>query len=350
MKSQRFGIANLPFMKSKGTSQEQDSQAEDEEKPQTKEEQLASIVRNEEADSDGEDCELHVYEKSFDTRGERVVLRVGTKSELRPPKSKSHRACLVLTRHYEYMGRKLAYTELEIQSRHIIKALREVIGTYRGVDFASNPVTIREPPRCLFHYQDELRQHAEASGNQQLKDHLQLCLQYMEKTLHQEIKIFQSSVPKVSSPELDHRHLWMVFKPGCLVYEKNDGIERLSRLRSMDGQEEEDSYELKTWHLRTERVNYIGSEVGLAHHTLKIDRYEGRKPVCELTAVPLHLHPQEDRIRHHLLERGRKFISLCGIRHCFYDGVAHMCYTKPLLEKYTSHTNVCASIYSFTRN
>jgi hypothetical protein len=255
----------------------------------------------------------------------------------------------VLTRHYGF-SEKLIYTELEIQSRHIVKALREVIGTYGGVDFTSKFVTIEEPPRCLFHYRDELRQYAEASDNQQLKSHLHLCLQYMEKTLHQEIKIFQSSVPKVSSsPELDHRHLWMVFKPGCLVYEKRGGIETLSRLRSMDGEEDDDSFELKSWHLHTERVHYIGSGVGLTHYKLKIDRYDGRKPVCELTTVPLHLHPDDERIRRDLLERGRKFFSLCGIHHCFYDGVAHMCYRESPQHNETSRTNVRVSICGCTK-
>jgi Domain of unknown function (DUF7025) len=350
MKSQRFGISNLPFRKSKNVAQEHDSKSEEgekEEKKQTLEEQLASVVLDEEAGSDGEDCELHVYEERLDTRGETVVLRAGTKSEITPPKNKSHRACLVLTRHYD-SERKLDYTELEIQSRHVIKALQKVIGTYEGVDLTSNPVTILEPPRCLFHYQDKLREYAEASVSQQVKSHLQLCLQYVEKTLHQEIKIFQSSVLKASSPEIDHRNLWMVFKPGCLVYEKKDGIERVSRLRSMHNVEEIYSHEIKTWHLLTERIHYIGSDIGLSHHGLKIDRYEGRKPVWELTAVPLDFHPEEERIRHDLLERGRKFISLCGIRHCFYDGASEMCYRFSPQDDETSHTNVCASVYDFT--
>lgn len=351
MKSQRFGISKLPFGKSKRAAQDQVSLTEEEEtttaeeeKQPSQEEQLASVIPDEEPGSDGEECELHVYEERFDTRGEKVVLRAGTRSELRPPKrkSKSHRACLVLTRHYSFSD-KLNYSELEIRSRHIIKALREVIGTYGGVDFTSKFVTIEDPPRCLFHYQDELRQYAEASDNQQLKSHLQLCLQYMEKTFHQEIKILQSS------PELNHRHLWLVFKPGCLVYEKRGGIESLSRLLSMHGEEEDDSFDIRAWRLHTERIHYIGSDVGLTHHWLTIYRYDGRKPVCELTAVPLHLHPEEERIRHDLLERGRKFISLCGIHHCFYDGVAYMCQRSSPRENDTSHTNVCVSICGCTK-
>jgi hypothetical protein len=362
MESQRLGISNVPFRNPKKHAQEQDSAieeeeedspieeeeqdslTEEEEKEPTQEEQLAAVVLEEEDGSDGEECELHVYEQRFDTRGEKVVLRAGTKSEFAPPKEKSHRACLVLTRHYGFgSSKQLRCTELEVQSRHIIKALREVIGTYPGIDFASKPVSIREPPRCLFHYHDELRQHAEASDNQQLKSHLRLCLQYMEKTLHKEIKIFQS-LSEVSSPEIDHRHAWMVFKPGILVYEKYNGIERLYRLRSMEGEGGDNPYELRKWHLVTERIHQRRDGVGLALHKLQIDRYEGRKPVCELTFVPLDLHPEKERIRHDLLERGRKFLSLCGISHCFYDGVAYMCNRNSPNESIISCTHVCGNI------
>ena len=372
MKSQRFGITRLPFRKSKPIAQqpadedklvdeeesvgekesvdkepsvdENESVAEkefqqareeqlasviqEEEFQQTREEQLASVIQEEEIHSDGENCELHVYERRYDTRGEEVVLRAGAKSKFVPPKRKSHRACLVLNRHFDREGR-FCYTELEIQSRHIIKALRQVIGDYDGVDFTPNFVTIQEPPRCIFHYQDELRQHAEASENDQLKSHMQLCLEYMEKTLHREFKIFKAFMSKASvSPELEHRHLWMVFKPGCLVYEKYHGIERLSRLRSIHGIEKPSSEQIALWKLSTERIRYSGSDVGLVHHAVEIRRYDGCKPLCELTAIPLHLHPEKGRIRHDLLERGEKFLSHCGIHHRFYDGTAFMCQSR----------------------
>ena len=241
-----------------------------------------------------------------------------------PPKRRSHRACLVLNRHFTREG-EFCYTELEIQSRHIVNALRHVIGDYDGVDFTAKFVIIPHPPRCIFHYQGELRQYAEASGIDQLKSHMQLCLEYMEKTLHQEIKLFKKFMPNAStSPELEHCHLWMAFKPGCLVYEKIEGIELVSRLRSIYDTEEEDSEKIKFWDLSTERILFSGSDIGFVHHSIQINRYDGCRPLCELTAFPLHFHPENKRIRHDLLERGRKFLSLCGTHHCFYDGPADM--------------------------
>lgn len=234
MKSQKFGLSRLPFRKLKEIAQHPVDESnlvskeesvdgeepvdeegsidvkelvDEEEFQQTREEQLASVIQEEEVHSDGEYCELHVYERRFDTRGEEVFLRAGIKSSLMPPKRKSHRACLVLNRHFHRQG-TFSYTELEIQSRHIVKALRKVIGTYPGVDFAAKFVIIQEPPRCIFHYQDELQQHSEASENDQLKSHIQLCLEYMKKILHREIKIFKASMSNVSvSSELEHLHL-----------------------------------------------------------------------------------------------------------------------------------------------
>ncbi|KAM0797092.1 P-loop containing nucleoside triphosphate hydrolase protein [Usnea florida] len=326
-------MSRLPFGKSKQTAQrsvdeeaavDEKNSIGEEEVQQTREEQLASVIQDEEIHSDGEDCELHVYERRYDTRGEEVFLRAGTKSKIMPPKRKSHRACLVLNRHFDREG-DFFFTELEIQSRHIVKALREVIGEYAGVDFTTKFVTIMEPPRCIFHYQDELRQYAEASGKDQLKLHMQLCLEYMEKTLHQEIKLSKAVMSNASlSPELEHRHLWMAFKPGCLVYEKYAGIETLSRLRSIYDIQEEDSERIKYWKLSAEIISYSGSDIGFFHDHAEIWRYDGCKPLCGLTAVPLHFHPEKERIRHDLLKRGRKFLSHCGTHHCLYDGSAIM--------------------------
>ena len=238
------------------------------------------------------------------------------------------------------------YTELEVQSRTLIRALREVIGTYHNVDFTRKYVTIREPPRCLFHYRGKLQQHAAESDNNKLKSHMELCLQYVERTLHQEIKISDASLSGSSTTKLEHRNLWMVFKPGCLIYRtsKNEKIGLISRLRSVEAREMDDSYEIKSWVLNTEHVAYVRADIGFITARKTIERYDGWKSVLELDAIPLHLHPEQERIRHDLLQRGRKFLSLCGIHHCYYDGVAKMCSKISPNESSTSYTNVSITI------
>ncbi|KAK8084452.1 AAA family ATPase [Apiospora hydei] len=258
--------------------------------------------------SDGDECELHIYEARFDTRGERVVLRAGTKRYLgTPAKKKSHRASLVVTRHYSrWNPQKVHYTELEVQSKHIIVALRKVIGTYQGIDFTSKTVSIMEPPRCLFHYRDKLRQHAEASGDQELKEHMHLILQYTERVLSQEIKMFDSFLSgRLLAPEIEHSQIWMLFSPGCLVYEETNLGGKLSRLRSIEEEKDPKTYRVVSWILYTEHVRQVYGKIGLAHHQIKIGHYDGRRPIFGLSAIPLHFHPEEDRIRQDHLKQGR---------------------------------------------
>ncbi|KAL8875562.1 MAG: hypothetical protein Q9198_006099 [Flavoplaca austrocitrina] len=66
MESQRFGMHISTFREQEQAAQEQPTQ----------EQQLAAIVvEEEELGSDGEECEIHVYENKYDTRGEKVTLR-----------------------------------------------------------------------------------------------------------------------------------------------------------------------------------------------------------------------------------------------------------------------------------
>ena len=276
----------------------------------------------------------------LNTRGEIVYLRAGAKVNFEPLKRISHRACLLLNRYYAPNG-GLSRTDLEVQSRHIIKALREVINTYPGVDFTSKYVAIHEPPRCLLHYQAKLREYAESSKNKRLKSHMQLCLQYMEKTLHNEIKILNSiKINQFRSLELEHRHLWLLFKPGCLIYRNmgaNDG--RLSRVRSICGKENDEGG-IVSWEICSEYTAWNGSQIGLWKSITDILHYDRCKPLCDLSAVPLSFVPDEERIWHDALERGRKFLSLCGTRHCLYHGLAFLCSIRSPDADKTDRVNV----------
>lgn len=304
---------------------------------QTQNEQLAFGFRDDAFDGEGETCELHAYGRRQNTSGEEI-WRTDSKEELEPPKRISRLACMVLTRYYT-STKELLRTELEIQSRHIIKALREVIVTYPGVDLASKYVTIREPPMCLFHYRLELQEYAQSSNNAQLKSHMRLCLQYMETAILKTINIHQ-----LRSGELEHRHLWVLFKPDCLILQKEGtSDEPLSRFRSISGQKNYKG-EVESWEIVFVFTACKGSRIGLWSSCMSIPHYDGCKPVCDLPIVPLEYLPDSQRIQHDALERGRKYLSLCGTNYCFYDGLALLCgITSPNThETFSTHVGVCS--------
>lgn len=280
--------------------------------------EVADVVE----DETGEDCELHIYESRYDTRGEEILLRVGTKSKINVEKNRSRRACLVLTRHYSRY-RSGFYTTLKVQSKHIVKALKNVIGSYPGENFYASTVFLSTPPKCLFHYQKELREYVDATEDPKIKDHVSLCLKYMEKTMPEEIRLLDEALADPFTFQVDQDNLWIVFKPGCLVYEKLDGMEVVSKYQTID-REEDDEDELLGWYVWTERVAYNGEEFGHIEKSSWIGKFDGRKAVRHLNVFPLLFHPEAERIKTVVERRGRKYLSFCGIHYCLYNGLAQL--------------------------
>ncbi|KAI0454977.1 P-loop containing nucleoside triphosphate hydrolase protein [Xylaria acuta] len=288
-----------------------------EEDPPTLEEQPRNL--DEAPDSDGEDCEIHYYEERFDTRGERVCLRVGTKLAIEVEKRKSHRACLVLTRNYD-TNRELSHTKLEIQSQYVCKALKEVIGSYLGKRFNTPTITLYDPFEPLFHYRNELQEYANKCDDLKMRSHLNLCLRYVKHTLSREISLFDQTFANESSNlEIDYENLWIVYKPGELIYKTDGKINTVSRLRSFREMHKDN---ISFWEVLTERINYDGTDFGHANTRTHIELYQGRVSIRDLKAFPLHFHSQKAQVRDALVRRGQLYVSLRGACHRFFDGVA----------------------------
>lgn len=303
----------------------QNSEADVEDNEAYLQDPLTEVARDRaQKDDYGEDCEFHIYESRHDTRGEQVLLRVGTKNTISLEEDRSRRACLVLTRYYargSANANKPYSTSLKIQSKHIRKALKDVIGSYPGENFHEATVYIKEPLTCLFHYSEELRQYALEADDTKVQDHVFLCLRYMEKTMQEEFKLFDESLKDPFNLQLDQDHLWIIFKPGCLVYERREGLDIVFKLQKIVA--DVDHIEgFLGWDLWVEQIHYNGEEFGHISTWKWIPKFEGRKAVMHLDFFPLHLHPDAHHIMKSVEQRGRKYLSYCGVHHCLYNGLA----------------------------
>ncbi|KAI1130525.1 P-loop containing nucleoside triphosphate hydrolase protein [Nemania abortiva] len=292
--------------------------------PPTLEEQLQNV--DDPTASDGEDCEIHYYEERFDTQGERVCLRVGTKSAIEFEKPKSHRACLVRTRVYD-SDRELIHTRLEIQSRYVHKALQEVIGPYLGLDFDIPTITIYHPLEPLFHYRRELQEYSNKCNDSKTQSHLGLCLRYVKYTLSREISLFDQVFANESSNlEIDYENLWIAYKPGDLIYKKVGKTDTVSRLRrfGVGGGKQ------PRWRVLTETIEYDGTDFGHVDSETFIGEYHGRVCIRDLEAFPLHFHPRKAQIQDALVQRGQRYVSLQGACHRFFNGIARFTTLPPI--------------------
>ena len=112
------------------------------------------------------------------------------------PQDPYRKSALVLSRHYDKRG-NLEYTEMEVHSPHIMAALRKINLNPRGgrnVSLDANPIVIRQFERYIFHIHPELRQCAKTLIDLQAAAHVELTLQYLNKTLHQEMRTYYNHV------------------------------------------------------------------------------------------------------------------------------------------------------------
>lgn len=275
-------------------------------------------------DAESQDCVLHSYDSTVNSRGERVILRTGTRAEYRYP-TYEDRAALVHTRIYD-ASKSLDRTELMIRSPYIKEALRSVIKSYPGTNIGSvGNIQLKNEPRCLFHYRKELYTYAQGQQSQ-AREHIILCLRYMYRVLWSPISLYRLLMQGDKSLQgLDFENLWMAFKPGSFIYHRKDGVHQIFKLLSIP-----DSHFRSTpsqeMYLELERIECDGTNFGRVMQEHIIKRYDGFKFLVQLPYYPLEFHPAKDDIKDELIARGRKFISLLGIHHRSYSGMARMCH------------------------
>jgi hypothetical protein len=286
---------------------------------------FADIEIKPEAHPRGLLCELHTYDARYNSKGEPVYLRTGSKSEgeFEVEKEKSMEAALVLTRYYSGQNLKSpSNTKLEVKSPHIQSALRNVIGKYPGVNIDTAERTfLSEQPRCLFHYREELRSYAMALESSEAREHILFSLRYMERYLQNEISTFNGMMNnKDRAIGLEFSNLWMAFRPGALLYLKIGDAEEIAQLKSMHMVNSKDTR--RYWDLQLEGLIFNGKDLGRVKFPRKIEEYDGYKPLSDLITFPLQYHSEQERIRKELVERGKKYVALIGSHYRMYEGPA----------------------------
>ena len=76
------------------------------------------------------------------------------------------------------------------------------------------------------------------------------------------------------------------------------------------------------FHLECRYVDFDGKVFGETSIELAILNFRGTKGINSLDAFPLEHHPNKNEVKAHLVDCGRKFVSLMGVHHRQYRGDA----------------------------
>jgi len=161
---------------------------------------------------------------------------------------------------------KLTGTTLEINSPHILAALKDVVTYYPGesLDFHSK-FTIEDPYMMLVHHREALREYREDADDTTTKAHVALLLDYLKDEAGPKgVEIDE----QIDSGLITFPLLWMIFKPGDLVCQYLNGHTRLFQVKRHGYGENRNGG--KYFDISCSFVSYDGVKVGIAGDKLRI--------------------------------------------------------------------------------
>lgn len=274
----------------------------------------------------GVDCELKRFDTIINTKGEQVVLEVGSKRNITVDKGRAPSSALVLNKHWT-KNRTIAKKELMIQSLHMKTALKTVVPAYKDFPVHLNHIIIRDEPQCLFHYRDELQAYGASLQDPIAARHVLFLIKHMSWELSTQISTFFYNMDINKGAEcLDYHCLWMAFRPGDLVYEPGQGHrdEQIYQLVGMQRKDVSFHSDESSWEVRLHYIVSDGTKLGECQTTIRINQFDGVRALLALPVIPLKYHHNAADIRARLLGRGKKFCSLYGSHHREYRGVANL--------------------------
>lgn len=122
--------------------------------------------------------------------------------------------------------------------------------------------------------------------------------------------------------EITYDLLWALFKPNTVVYTTCFGTGKPRCVKYNSGEEKTTNNGVEYFHLECRYLDFDGKVFGETSVELVIPKFRGTRKVNSLDAFPLKYHSSKNKILAHLIDCGRKFVSLMGVHHRQYRGDA----------------------------
>ncbi|KAJ2917536.1 hypothetical protein MD484_g2848, partial [Candolleomyces efflorescens] len=216
-----------------------------------------------------------------------------------------------------------------IKSEYILKACKEVIESWPGVSWNSDPLELDPQIFITYHQQFLDYQRAlEEKKRNELETHLLTSIKLLNNTISSDYRTTLATLKRLTKHgEITYEVLHGILVPRTLFVVECavTGLPRLLQL----------SYYQKTcigskwmYQLVFESVDLVDRTmsntvgVGKVQTVVYLPSFRGAVPITSLNAYPLKFHPDEAGLREAILKRGKKWHDLMGVHHKEYDGLA----------------------------
>ncbi|OAG06264.1 P-loop containing nucleoside triphosphate hydrolase protein [Paraphaeosphaeria sporulosa] len=216
-----------------------------------------------------------------------------------------------------------------VQSPLLKKSLGKVLDGYPGITIELQRVEFTAPFECFVHRWDRLQAERVALARknknaapvtaQVAKDavaHLEVLCETLESEL---AGLIREKDDLIAHGVMRFENLWTLFEPGCLVYRKRDGHDRVYKLKSA---KIENASSGRVYNLECQYVDFDGTNFGYNKETIIIKDFKGTKKIAKFEAYPLEFVEGVEALKARLMERGAMFEAYKEYRFVAYNGIA----------------------------
>jgi hypothetical protein len=153
-----------------------------------------------------------------------------------------------------------------------------------------------------------------------LRQHLKLLVDLMDEMFGEDKARLKNMR---ASGLISYDLAWTYFRRDCTVF---CGLQDTTRALRVTDTEYSKPPVIRCW-----EIAFDGEKFSWRLMNVDIPKFDGNLPIINLTNYPLEFHPDRDRVKVRLTERGKKVLEYQELKYCEYEGLA--IFKQDMLEK-----------------
>ncbi|KAF2089738.1 hypothetical protein K490DRAFT_37021 [Saccharata proteae CBS 121410] len=271
--------------------------------------------------------------KRVDELWDRTIHNYKLKESAEDPEADEFDDCIFTVRRCFDYENKYKHTLVDIKSKLLREALKEIMKDVKGVSLVEDNPAIS--PNMLFLYLEELRTYAKKTLRSKIRKekkrkeqkrlklmakHCKVMVDYLDDDYKQTRKTLE---PMLKAGNITFDLVWAIFKPNTICYTKTYGSADHPRCFKVDTTYKDKSILRGEYYSVDGRyLEYDGKNFGLGDFDVDIWEFKGTKKISSLDTYPLSYHRDAEKLRKELIERGKLFTSMTGMNYRFHKGLA----------------------------
>ena len=183
-------------------------------------------------------------------------------------------------------------TTMIINSTYLINALKAVVGYYPGSGFIGDSVSINAPYQVLIHNRGALARYKVSQPETHDEEyafttarHIDVLLSFLEKTLGKQIREEEERY-SIGTPKVTFNNLWLLLKPGTVVYAKEDRKWTPFVISSVSSPNSNPDTRPKSYSVTCWNISYTMNRFSRIMNSFHIEPFSGEEAISNLCLIP----------------------------------------------------------------